>query len=112
MDTLKVQLEHLKSAGVGIQSMGTVHTKARGVLDACDPSMALHRPAGIGLGPSGFLEQWTAYKDALTHMLNSNADSLHDCGQALIWCADALFPRVDDETGARFQRLEQEVSGG
>lgn len=112
MDPLKVQLKHLKDAGVGIQGMGTVHTKARGVLDGCDPTKALYRPAGIGLGQDGFLPQWTAYQAALMDMLHTNADNLHDCGQALIWCADALFPQVDDETAGSLRRLEQEVSGG
>ncbi len=112
MSELKVQLDNLRAAGVGLQAMGAVHKHAQGTLDGCNPSKALQRPAGIGVGSDGFLPYWNDYKEALMHMLSTNADSLHDCGQALIWCADALYPRVDDDAGGRFRQLQQEVPNG
>ena len=112
MNELKVQLDNLKAAGVGLQAMGGVHTSAHDTVNGCDPSKALQRPAGIGVGSDGFLPYWNDYKHALMHMLSTNADSLHDCGSALIWCADALYPRVDGDAGGRFRQLEQEVPHG
>ena len=112
MSELKVQLDNLKAAGVGLQKMGAVHTSAHETVSGCDPSKALQRPAGIGVGSDGFLPYWNDFKDTVLHMLSTNADSLHDCGQALIWCADALFPQVDDDTSGRFRTLESEITHG
>ncbi|GEP36250.1 hypothetical protein NSZ01_40180 [Nocardioides szechwanensis] len=83
---LAVDLHHLWFTAKSLREMGTAHTGAAGIVDGCNPSSALSRPASIGLGSNGFYDDWSALKEQVIGVLNTNGSSLNDTGDALDVC--------------------------
>ena len=107
-DVLGAELWNIRVAGLEVQDMGKAHRQARHIIDGVDPGNALReRGDSIGMGPDGFLSAWIALQAAASAMLSNNADSLHDAGQALIWCAEKLNPQVDQDAQERFDSLDR-----
>lgn len=83
---LAVDLHHLWFTAKSLREMGTAHTGAAGIVAGCNPSSALSRPATIGLGSNGFYDDWSALKEQVIGVLNTNGSSLNDTGDALDIC--------------------------
>lgn len=102
---LGTDLYELVTAGHAFQGMGQVHQSAAGTVSGVDPSSAFSRPEEVGMGSTGFSDAWASAAHSVVAMLQTNGESLDDCGQALIWCAEVLFAGADQDAKDRFTRL-------
>lgn len=109
MSTVEIAttLWDLRVAGQEIQDMGGAHTSAASTVSGVDAGPPNKRPEEIGLGADGFATAYSTAAAAVQAMLNSNADALHDSGQALIWCADQNYARADDDVRSHFDSLNK-----
>lgn len=105
---LAVDLHDLWFTQRALIDMQGAHTTAAGVVEGCTPMSSLMRPDSIGLGSTGFYDDWAALKDQVVTALNTNASSLGETATAMEICIDT-FVRTDDDVRQEFRDRQREI---
>lgn len=105
---LALDLHHLWFTAQSLREMGTAHTSAASTVNGCDPGSALSRPETIGLGSKGFYEDWSALKEQVITVLQTNASSLNDTGDALDICVKT-YTDTDADVKAELDGLKETI---
>ena len=77
-------------------------------MSGCNPSSALSRPSSIGLGSNGFYDDWSALKEQIIGVLNTNGSSLNDTGDALDICVKS-YTDTDADVRAELDGLKAAI---
>ncbi|WP_134764909.1 hypothetical protein [Nocardioides sp. 1609] len=108
MADLVVDLHDLWFAEQSCTEMAQAHTQAASTVGGCDAADALDRPAGIGLGSSGFYSDWSYLRDQIVGMLTTNASSLDDSAAAMRICIDT-FTSTDADVAQDFKERQAAI---
>lgn len=107
-DELAVDLHDLWFAEQALSSVAESHFNASLTVALADASHALARPAGIGLGPSGFDDAFAAVRDQIGQVLTANHTNLSDCAAAMRLCI-ADYTATDDDVRAALDARKEQI---
>lgn len=105
---LALDLHSLWFTSHSLRDMGTAHTDSSSTVAGCRPMSAQMRPSSIGLGSTGFHDDWSALQDKVIDMLHANARSLNDTAEALDACVER-FVNQDDDVRAELTHLQATI---
>lgn len=85
-DELAVDLHDLWFAEKTLDQIADSHFQASLTVAFAEASYALDRPESIGLGAKGFNDAFTAVREQINTVLNTNYENIHDCANAMRLC--------------------------
>jgi hypothetical protein len=107
-DDLALDLHSLWFTANSLREMGTAHTESSSTVAGCRPMSAQMRPPSIGLGSTGFHDDWSALQDKIIDMLHTNARSLNDTADALDMCVER-FVNADEDVRSELDHLKATI---